>query len=702
MTWKDFFAILITTRERTWLAQVAVWGGWRIVAIILFFVFIVIVGFYIYRYFFRRGAERPQRSLYKDINFVSAFFSIIALIWLFYINHSVNSFANVMTSFHLDANIPWELSPYGISSVLSYLQGIAIMEIVLPIGALLWFAVFGIYYWSQHKPRASSGFYLQLVSISSEVDKLLIDGMSWERGDPKIVQSDSLYICSHPEGEYIYGSKDRSNLECDKDVFLLQYNKHESKLSIYSIEAETGKKVLYKTVETEEMFAIGDILQVRFRTTQEHRRRQKHMLAIPMLFFVISLLFTSSSANTFNPKACFEAVASDINRGHDVTLYITKQTSNIIADNRPAKKEIQPGKWLLIGKLKVTRPDLVDLKNLNITVKFPDENETNQLEIIDHRVKPPMIVSFVFDLDPQQIFAPLADNPLWPGVRYGVKEEEAFWNALLESVLDSFEFNGDVDTSDIGMVFATWRCNRTPPGSNIYSDNTREGRINESITRNGLLNRMNLIIRECAYRSQTVSHQDITQIAYDKDLPGEIKKSLAVDKSIQKIMVIIRWRKDAFNEDTYNVIQGDAEADTVLVLDIRRSAVQNGFQLSSQNLVQVRAPSVSLGLEEPNLDKLHKMVRRRRNIIELVAEMPFLIDGRILDDVTLTLSSGKCPSQNISLSTDKEAKHSSTRPKSLLYVGMLFAISFLFFQGVSLKALHEHKNMLDNPDKGGI
>lgn len=342
------------------------------------------------------------------------------------------------------------------------------------------------------------------------------------------------------------------------------------------------------------------------------------------------------------------------------------------------------------GELRITNK-LVQVNSLTLTLSSMSDSRTAVLPPTPLTTRwsllPPLYAQFLFDLDRDIIYDP-QDNPLLPGVFNGVGCEEKFWNEVITRIVNAFDFNGIPGQSDVGAVYATWKCEGIGPGHLIYKQNDENGHRAESFTKEGMYNRMGHVVLQCLYLNEgQEENEDISKETYQAPIPEEFKH-VGVKEDIRRLLVIIRWRGEPLQDNSYKVFETETEPNTVFVIEIGRSKPLSA-QITSQKTIFVLAATNSRGFEEPGLQPLQEIVeaaKGTRDRLGFTAKFPYLLDAEMAKETYLKVTTGWCESPPIHLAWG-DASTPALRIPSLIKPLIIASVSLFLAQSVLIIAL---------------
>lgn len=352
--------------------------------------------------------------------------------------------------------------------------------------------------------------------------------------------------------------------------------------------------------------------------------------------------------------------------------------------------------WSVVGDFKILDSRVKDDSLLTLEWWNPPERRWQELKDAQFSRRPPLLVKFLFDLDPLAIYDPI-ENPLWldNSSDGDIKQKEKeFWDGLIEGLLEPLKLTGVnvPNESDKAIVFATYPCHGWEARQPFYTPDTKEkkgepDRLAVSITKDGVRNRV-LRIVDCAYQlwpsNTKVETNDISSDVYGLD-----HIDIFADKGYEKVLIILRWRQEstpieykAFSE----------KAGRVILLVISRSDEQTPSSPQSaaqQTVVNIRAPAryESGPGEDPEkwreiLREVYTRIGEARYMVGFSVRFPYLLDRETFDQARIRVvynkgATAECSSKEASLELPKKSEMETDRSQFPVDV-MMFIYVLLF------------------------
>ncbi len=602
MTWNDLFDNLVTSEQFSLvLARLAVNSGWAFYPSFVIFVILSIV------LVIRKDelAERP----WKRLSYWSVGMSFLALlIWGALLVH-LHDTETIIRTIHSDATDFWQLSPPLITALLNYLDSAGRLVIFLFVNSIAWSGIaLGMLYLKERKqpappdgndenrgddpppganlnnaesenPEETGGNYVfKLRFLESEtgaIKEALFDNERWNIGEERTIITDVLFCHLRKDSEIFHITTEELDSHERGERGEIRYD-HKTKELIVSdpllpedtsTELDNPEEQRKTVVREGNIFSVGGVkfsfVAERKDGTTNTPLTQGPPLSIALIILVTMLVLVQSSSAAGScvddEAVCYNAM--DGSNPATVSVYQSDKAKTLLIDG-----ELRMSNRMLVN---TTDPDFK--KHRKLELSLPDK--LVELELTRWQLRmPPLHIAILFDLDHQQIYAADKANPLTSG-SYGAGSTEAeFWDGIINTILDSFDFS-DEGNGDVGSVFASVECDGIAPGSYVYANNTEKDRPGEILTKIGMQNRMKHVIYDCVYNERnTKKPPDISRVISEEDNIDTPPEVVEIGfENIETLLVIVRWHATPADHETVEAFGRSNESGKMLVVDITRN-----------------------------------------------------------------------------------------------------------------------------------
>lgn len=537
-----------------------------------------------------------------------------------------------------------QLLPGGVSLFVGYVQGLALTQLLLATSTYLWIPVFVIYTAHERRDKKATlqapsagisavGFILKSVTANPElVDHLEFEGDMWLVGDDRYINAHDLFISRRPNEENaITCTTVPPETPDSKQWAHLRYDSHANTLQGSGVTAQRREDGVINDAHSSqrpeclkegETFWVDSLLKFR-------------LMGLLMILVVSSTLI-GSMLLMLTPQSVMAKGSAPL--------------APCFLETNATKVQMTPSldgnsRWVLEGRLPINRENVPPSDALEWTIVT---STTSPIVVPEVTKEDPIFAKFLFDFDSNTVFGmSYAEFTRRSGY---LTEEAEFWDKLAEVLVSSFQFNGEMKSSDVGQVSATWVCEDDQPPAILYASEKSSDWPGEFSTKNGMINRLRHLIGQCLVERTSATRilTDTSKLVYDQEMPGYMKGW--IDQSTPHILLIVKWLDPAQprNMGKYEVFQGNQVSGDVFVIDVRRD-VATGID---NNVFTLHAPSFDRGAtpEQEWVDLSQRLTEfanaNRSGYLRFRTELPFVTDQEVFRSMRLGVTGQNCASQS--------------------------------------------------------
>lgn len=652
-SWHEFYQRVEVSRVDEWVRRLVILNEQNCDVVIVFGLFILVIALSVTAITIaRRSHDRSGDDvranivrLSSDHSFVTLFVSFIAFLFFGFASRNIETLPNVLKT--LSVTEIWELSPQGVSSLLAYVRYVSGVGAGFLVASTLGLTTF----WVKIKvPPAFRLQFLTLFETNTPKWRLFVvdendQKAEWGRESSSIRQfkGKALFLeLAHDKKEILVRSRAPSP-EATHTLIKLDYieGSLQGRL-VYNHRDEMGfgpEGPLSPITPGKRFWILSDqkdskYVSFRLPETDAERGRGRSASVLVLLMASVILLCVRP-ALLASAAASHPAITARQSAQASCMHFQDHLDGEPIAElvSRSSADASQDGTWFITGQIELDRPAMLEGGDFHLYAdvgKGPEE-----VPLIDLQYLPPLQVKFLFDLDRDAIYEASVSNPLCPDVVDGVAAEEAFWDQLITDILDLYGFDGKVGDSDVGTVYATWKCASREPGAPLYVELPE--RWQESAFKDLLFERMKMVVAECLAQADGCQESsDVSQKVYDAGLVQELSRDWSLDD--QQLLVIIRWCKSD-SPIAYQVLSSGASSSQMIILDISREQTQD-HPLQGATFVEIIAPSKARLYPDVQLEDYHGLrlqAERERSHVRFLARFPDDLPLNRAGEATLTV-----------------------------------------------------------------
>lgn len=327
-------------------------------------------------------------------------------------------------------------------------------------------------------------------------------------------------------------------------------------------------------------------------------------------------------------------------------------------------------KWSVSLELKVKDTDQLRGNDLKVqwrdevgSLSFPSPSSGTSISRL-----PPIKVKILLDLDQATLYSGTVLDS-----EEKIVKEKIFWHKFVESLVKSFEF-GDAPFADMGMAYVVDTHNESNTLTSVCTARSC------TYYSNGLFNAI-LDASERGYGGQTrpADIEIIKKVLEKEEWP---------QRDGEKALVVVQWRSDRLDSTSYLFGEPSFKG-RLFVLAIGRSSnlpsgwenlVREAKEKHEVGLAYVAAPPGSSDLEKA-FEEMREYFQHKRSNLHIDAQFPYLLDRKIAENGQLSVSDGRCESEerpfDVNYRTDSDQRAPELPASIKLVTGLASLLGLL-------------------------